>query len=85
MNSNEFYNELKHLTQLGYLDQVQLDRIRDEYIETRRDHRNMFLIFALLGVIFVGAGVISLFAYNWSMFSSEMKAPISLLPLFGVQ
>ncbi len=38
MNSNEFYNELKHLTQLGYLDQVQLDRIRDEYIETRRDH-----------------------------------------------
>ena len=76
MNSNEFYNELKHLTQLGYLDQVQLDRIRDEYIETRRDHRNMFLIFALLGVIFVGAGVISLFAYNWSMFSREMKALI---------
>lgn len=85
MNSNEFYNELKHLTQLGYLDQVQLDRIRDEYIETRRDHRNMFLIFALLGVIFVGAGVISLFAYNWSMFSREMKALISFLPLFGVQ
>ncbi len=39
----------------------------------------MFLIFALLGVIFVGAGVISLFAYNWSMFSREMKA-LNLIP-----
>lgn len=85
MNSQEFYNELKHLTELGYLEQEQLCRIQQEYIKTRKEHRSIFLIFALLGVIFIGAGVISLFAYNWSMFSREMKAFIALLPLLGVQ
>nr|WP_130789928.1 DUF2157 domain-containing protein [Lachnoclostridium pacaense] len=85
MNSNEFYNELKHLTTLGYLEQAQLERIQDEYIKTRKEHHNAFLIFALIGVVFIGAGVISLFAYNWSMFSREMKAFIAFLPLLGVQ
>ncbi|MCC2878838.1 DUF2157 domain-containing protein [Lachnoclostridium pacaense] len=85
MNSNEFYNELKQLTTLGYLEQAQLERIQDEYIKTRKEHHNAFLIFALIGVVFIGAGVISLFAYNWSMFSREMKAFIAFLPLLGVQ
>ena len=85
MNSNELYKELKHLTQLGYLEQPQLHRIQEEYIKTRKEHRNVFLIFALLGVSFMGAGVISLFAYNWSMFSREVKALTALLPLLGVQ
>ena len=85
MNSNEFYNELKQLTTLDYLEQAQLERIQDEYIKTRKEHHNAFLIFALIGVVFIGAGVISLFAYNWSMFSREMKAFIAFLPLLGVQ
>ena len=85
MNSNEFYNELKQLTTLGYLEQAQLERIQDEYIKTRKEHHNAFLIFALIGVVFIGAGVISLFAYNWSMFSRKMKAFIAFLPLLGVQ
>lgn len=85
MNSNEFYNELKQLTTLGYLEQAQLERIQDEYIKTRKEHHNAFLIFALIGVVFIGAGVISLFAYNWSMFSREMKTFIAFLPLLGVQ
>lgn len=85
MNSKEFYNELKQLTELGYLEQTQLDRIRQEYITTRKEHRNIFLIFALLGVIFIGAGMVSLFAYNWSVFSREIKALVAVLPLLGVQ
>lgn len=85
MKSQEFYNELKHLTELGYLEQTQLDRIRAEYITNRKEHRNIYLIFALLGVVFIGAGVISLFAYNWSMLSREMKAFIALIPLLAVQ
>ena len=85
MNSHELYKELTHLTQLGYLEQTQLDRIQNEYLGTRKEHRSIFLIFALLGVIFIGAGVISLFACNWSMFSKEIKAFIAFLPLLGVQ
>ena len=85
MNSNELYNELKQLTKLGYLEQAQLERIQDEYMISRKEHTNAFLIFALIGVVFIGAGVISMFAYNWSMFSREMKAFIAFLPLLGVQ
>ena len=85
MNSNELYNELKQLAKLGYLEQAQLERIQDEYMISRKEHTNAFLIFALIGVVFIGAGVISMFAYNWSMFSREMKAFIAFLPLLGVQ
>lgn len=85
MNSHEFYKELKQLTKLGYLEQAQLDRIRDEYITNRKEDRSIFLIFALLGVVFMGAGLVSIFAYNWSMFSRELKALIAFLPLLGVQ
>ena len=31
VNTQEFYRELERLTQLGYLERPQLDRIRDEY------------------------------------------------------
>lgn len=85
MNSRELYNELKQLARLGYLEQAQVDRIQDEYIHTRKEHRSIFLIFALVGVIFIGAGVISLFAWNWSMFPKEIKAAAAFLPLLGVQ
>lgn len=85
VNAHEFYREFEQLTRLGYLEQPQLDRIRDEYLKTRKERNNIFLIFALLGVIFIGAGAISLFAWNWSMFSRELKALIALLPLLGVQ
>ena len=85
VNTQEFYRELERLTQLGYLERPQLDRIRDEYLKTRKERHNIFLIFALLGVVFIGAGVISLFAWNWSMFSRELKAVIGLNPLLAVQ
>lgn len=85
MNAHEFYCELERLTELGYLERPQLERIRDEYLKTRKERHSIFLIFALLGVIFIGAGVISLFAYNWSMFSRELKALVAFLPLLAVQ
>lgn len=85
MNSHELLNELKHLAELGYLEQVQLERIQNEYIQTRKERRSIFLIFALLGVVFIGAGIISLFAYNWSTFSREIKAVIAFIPLLIVQ
>lgn len=85
VNTQEFYRELERLTQLGYLERPQLDRIRDEYLKTRKERHNIFLIFALLGVVFIGAGVISLFAWNWSMFSRELKTVIALIPLLAVQ
>ena len=85
VNTQEFYRELEQLTELGYLERPQLDRIRDEYLKTRKERQNIFLIFALLGVVFIGAGVISLFAWNWGMFSRELKAVIALIPLLAVQ
>ncbi len=85
MNSHQLYLELKTLTDQGYLEAAQLARIEEEYLKNRKDRRGIFLIFALLGVLFIGAGVISLFAYNWSMFPRELKAFVAFLPLLGVQ
>ena len=51
VNTQEFYRELEQLTELGYLERPQLDRIRDEYLKTRKERHNIFLIFALRGVV----------------------------------
>lgn len=85
MNQQTLYHELKQLTELGYLEPAQLDRIQNEYLKDRRGTSKAFLLFALIGVIFIGAGILSLFAFNWSMLPRELKAVISFLPLLGVQ
>lgn len=85
MNQQTLYHELKHLTELGYLEPAQLDRIRHEYLNSQKGTSRAFLIFALIGVLFIGAGILSLFAFNWSIFPRELKAVIAFLPLLGVQ
>lgn len=85
MDYQTLYHELKHLTDLGYLEPAQLHRIQHEYLNRQKGTSRVFLIFALIGVTFIGAGILSLFAFNWSMFPRELKAVIAFLPLLGVQ
>lgn len=85
MNQQKFYLELEQLTKLGYLKEEQLARIRQEYLGNQKGMSRTFLVFALIGVIFIGAGILSLFAFNWSMLPREMKAAVAFLPLIGVQ
>lgn len=85
MNQQKFYMELEQLAKLGYLEEEQLDRIRQEYLGSQKGMSRTFLAFALIGVIFIGAGILSMFAFNWSMFPRGIKAAIAFLPLLGVQ
>lgn len=85
MTQQTLYHELKQLTALGYLEPAQLERIQNEYLKDRRGTSKAFLVFALIGVIFIGAGILSLFAFNWSMLPRELKAVIAFVPLLGVQ
>lgn len=41
----------------------------------------LFMIFALLGTLFIAGGILFLFAYNWSHMPKSLKIVISVLPL----
>lgn len=87
MKKTALLQELKKLTNLGYIDQSQFNLIEKDYLpEDRKILSNQsLLIFALLGVVFIGGGIISIFAFNWSMIPREAKAILALIPLLSVQ
>lgn len=88
MKTNELRHELKKLTDLGYIQEAQLDLIeQDIFSKSAGDKSNnrLILIFALLAVVFIGAGIISIFAFNWSMFSRELKSIFAFVPLLITQ
>lgn len=88
MKADELRQELKKLTDLGYIKETQFDLIEKNILsqDTEVKSKNrMLLIFALLAVVFIGGGLISIFAFNWSMFSREIKSIVALIPLLIIQ
>ena len=49
--------------------------------ESVRTSKTLFMVFSILGSLFVGAGVIILMVALWDKFPNIMKATVSFLPL----
>lgn len=47
----------------------------------KKGNNPVFLITSLLGAVLIGAGIISLFAYNWEHLSRTTKTILSFLPM----
>ncbi len=88
MIKNELEQELIKLCDAGFIEKNQLQNIQMNYkddSEASAMKSKSVLIFGLLGVVFAGAGVISLFAFNWTAFSMQMQTIISFIPLISIQ
>lgn len=55
------------------------------YSKQHNETQKVLLIFSLLGILFIGAGILSLFAYNWVIFPKFIKTILSIIPLLIVQ
>ncbi len=51
----------------------------------QKQNNLLFMVFAVLGTLFVASGILFIFAYNWSNLSKPGKIIISLLPLIFCQ
>lgn len=85
MKDRELREKLRELAQKGYIENEQLERIESEYLTEGNKNNALMLTFALFGILFVGLGIISIFAFNWSLIPKGGKTIIAFIPLLIAQ
>lgn len=78
MKDRELREKLRELAQKGYIENEQLERIESEYLTEGNKNNALMLTFALFGILFVGLGIISIFAFNWSLIPKGGKQLLHL-------
>ena len=80
---------LKYLPELigeQVISQEVADRITDYYQQKKEQGQNkLFILFAVLGALLVGLGIILLIAHNWDSLSVTVKLVLSFVPLVVAQ
>lgn len=81
------YEELPMLVAQGVLTPETERRLRAHYgpVEPARPARLAVVLFAILGSLLIGAGIILLLAHNWEALSRPARAVLSFLPLVVAQ
>lgn len=79
--------DLEMIQKLSELFEVQVEELlygekrNTKLEESVRTSKTLFMVFSILGSLFVGAGVIILMVALWDKFPNIMKATVSFLPL----
>lgn len=79
--------QVKELFSKGFIDEKQQTKILEYYKELKpASSANRALVaLGVLAAFLVGAGIILIFAYNWSDFSKTLRAFLSFMPLLLAQ
>ncbi|TKG95072.1 DUF2157 domain-containing protein [Puteibacter caeruleilacunae] len=82
-------NLIKELTTLvddNVISQETAERIQEYYNSKKQSSTNrIYTIFALLGALLVGLGIILIIAHNWDHLTKNIKTVIAFLPLILAQ
>lgn len=80
-------SELPELVAQGVLPADAAERVRAHYGAggAGAGRSSVLIAFSILGAVLIGAGIITLLAYNWSELSRAMRTAISFLPLVAGQ
>ncbi|MCC5931874.1 MAG: DUF2157 domain-containing protein [Cyclobacteriaceae bacterium] len=82
-------NVLKALPELlsqGVIDEATAKKIEAYYLDTTTTgSQKILLIFAILGALLVGMGIILIIAHNWDSLSTAARLVLSFTPLFLTQ
>ncbi|GAA4813645.1 DUF2157 domain-containing protein [Litoribaculum gwangyangense] len=85
MNS-KIRNDIKELVLEQVISQETASKIETYYESKENDSPNkLFTVFAVLGSILVGLGIILILAHNWDHFSRSIKTFFAFLPLVIAQ
>ena len=85
---NWLLKELPNLVKVGILNEDKVKEIENHYklqLESHKPLNLAFIIFAIIGVIFIGGGILSIIAFNWSAINKEFKTVLALLPTLIAQ
>lgn len=74
--------DLPELVDAGIITEEIADKIREYYQNKGESPRNkLFVVFAILGALLVGLGIILIIAHNWDNLSKTTKTVFAFLPL----
>ena len=74
--------DIPELLEAKVIDQQTADRIREFYQQKESNTSNrLFIVFAVLGAILVGLGIILIIAHNWDDLNRFTKTVFAFLPL----
>jgi uncharacterized membrane protein len=80
--NKQILNDLDELTAAGVINAEDSERIRAFYRSKRDEAPNrLVLIFAVLGALLTGLGIVLIIAHNWDTFPRGIKIFFALLPL----
>lgn len=81
------YSELPGLVDQGVIGEKQADSLKQHYGEAEAvGGRSVALVvFSILGSLLIGAGVITLFAHNWSQLTRPARTFVAIAPLLIAQ
>ncbi|MEO1212746.1 MAG: DUF2157 domain-containing protein [Bacteroidota bacterium] len=79
--------ELPGLLKDKVLDQESAHKLEAHYkpLALQKGNNPIFIITGILGALLIGAGIISIFAYNWDNFGRGLRAFLSVAPLLIAQ
>ncbi len=79
--------ELPRLEAEGIVASDQAQRIREYYAAggDAEGRRRAVSVFAVLGVLLVGSGIILIIAHNWADLSRGLRVALAIIPLLAVQ
>lgn len=84
--SKHVLNELDELLEAAVITEDEAGRIRNYYAQKPQPENNrQIIIFAILGSLLVGMGLILIIAHNWDALPKAMKLGIGLFPMFVAQ
>lgn len=84
--SKHVLNELDELLDAGVISNDEASRIRNYYAQNPQPENNrLVIIFAILGSLLVGMGLILIIAHNWDTLPKAVKLGIGLLPMLVAQ
>src|SRR5258708_7163793 len=84
--SKTLLKDLPELIQAGIISEETADNIKRFYDKKAGTGTNrMMLVFAILGAVLTGLGIILIIAHNWDELTKPAKTVVSFLPLLLAQ
>ena len=84
--SKQILNELRHLIHAQVITEETAQRIKDYYKgQPSQSSNRLFIVFAILGSLLVGLGIVLILAHNWDALPKGAKLAVGSLPLLAAQ
>ncbi len=84
--SKQILNDLRQLIHAQVITEETAQKIKEYYkTQPTQSSNRLFVVFAILGSLLVGLGIVLILAHNWDQLSKGFKLAVGSLPLLAAQ